>query len=170
VERLGIISGQTLGFLTLGLTSVYREGFETVLFLQNLQVSAGTGATLLGVAIGLGATLIVGTVTFALGRKLPYKRMLILTGILIGLVLAVMVGTTVNNLQGLGWIPSTATGFAIDPRLSQWLGLYATWESLGAQLAALLIVYGSYALARQLQSHRRRQAVAAVPAPAIAGE
>jgi high-affinity iron transporter len=164
VERLGFISGQTLGFVILGLTSVYREGFETVLFLQNLQVSAGTGATLLGVAIGMAATLIVGTVTFALGRKLPYRRMLILTGILIGLVLAVMVGTTINNLQGLGWIPTSPTGFAIDPRLSQWLGLYATWEGIGAQIAALLVVYGSYALARQIQHHRRRQAVAAAPA------
>lgn len=161
VERLGIISGQTLGFLILGLTSVYREGFETVLFLQNLQVSAGTGATLLGVAIGLAATLVVGTITFALGRKLPYKRMLILTGILIGLVLAVMVGTTVNNLQGLGWIPASATGFTVAPRLSQWIGLYATWEGIGAQLVALLVVYGSYALARQLQNHRRRRAVGA---------
>jgi high-affinity iron transporter len=75
-----------------------------------------------------------------------------------------MVGTTINNLQGLGWIPSSPTGFAIDPRLSQWLGLYATWEGIGAQIAALLVVYGSYALARQIQHRRRRQAVAAGPA------
>jgi high-affinity iron transporter len=34
VDRLGFISGQTLGFVLLGITSVYREGFETVLFLR----------------------------------------------------------------------------------------------------------------------------------------
>jgi high-affinity iron transporter len=163
IDRMGFISGQTLGFVILGLTSVYREGFETVLFLQNLQVSAGTGATLLGVAIGLGATLAVGLVTFALGRKLPYKRMLIVTGVLIGLVLAVMVGTTVNNLQGLGWLPTNSAGFAVDPHISQWLGFYPTWEGIAAQFLALLIVYGSYALARQIQFHRRRKAVAVAP-------
>lgn len=168
VEQLGFISGQTLGFLMLGLTSVYREGFETVLFLQNLQVSAGTGATLLGVAIGLGATLIVGVITFALGRKLPYKRMLIVTGILIGLVLAVMVGTTVNNLQGLGWVPSSQMGFTVDLRVSQWTGFYPTWEGMAAQLTALMVVYGSYAVARQMQLYRRRRAVAAAPVPAEA--
>jgi high-affinity iron transporter len=161
IDRLGFISGQTVGFVILGLTSVYREGFETVLFLQNLQVSAGTAATVLGVTIGLAATLAVGLITFALGRKLPHRRMLIATGILIGLVLAVIVGTTVNNLQGLGWLPTNNLGLLIDPRLSQWTGLYPTWEGITAQLAALLIVYGSYALARQLQ---RRRCTAATPA------
>jgi high-affinity iron transporter len=159
VDRLGFISGQTVGFLLLGLTSVYREGFETVLFLQNLQVSAGTGATVLGVGFGLAATTVVGVVTFALEQKLPYKKMLIATGVLIGLVLGIMVGTTIHNLQGLGWIPTSATSFQLDLAWGRWLGLYATWEGIAAQLAALAAVYGSYALARGLQKHRRRRAV-----------
>ncbi len=157
VDRLGFLSGELLGFGLLGLTSVYREGFETVLFLQNLQVSAGGGATALGILIGLGATFAVGFVTFKLERKLPYRKMLIATGILIGLVLGVMVGTTVHSLQGLGWVPSTPTGFTLQPWWGQWLGAYATWQGIGAQLAALLIVYGSYALARALQARRYRR-------------
>src|SRR5262245_45207551 len=90
LDRWGFLSGQLVGFTLLGLTSVYREGFETVLFLQNLQVSAGSDATALGVAIGLAGTLAVGFVTFKLERKLPYRKMLIATGVLIGLVLGVM--------------------------------------------------------------------------------
>ncbi len=157
-DRFGFVSGQLVGFALLGLTSVYREGFETVLFLQNLQVSAGSQATVLGIAIGLAGTLAVGFVTFKLERKLPYKKMLIATGVLIGLVLAVMVGTTVHSLQGLGWLPSTPTGFTLAPWWGQWLGAYATWQGIAAQLAALLAVYGSYAAARQLQGRRRRRA------------
>ncbi|HEX3910755.1 MAG TPA: FTR1 family protein [Solirubrobacteraceae bacterium] len=157
-DRFGFLSGQLVGFALLGLTSVYREGFETVLFLQNLQVSAGSQATALGIAIGLGGTLAVGFVTFKLERKLPYKKMLIATGVLIGLVLAVMVGTTVHSLQGLGWLPSTATGFDLELWWGQWLGVYATWEGIGAQLLALLVVYGSYALARGLQLRRYKRA------------
>jgi high-affinity iron transporter len=159
VDRIGFISGQTAGFLLLGLTSVYREGFETVLFLQNLQVSAGTGATILGVGFGLAATTVVGVVTFSLEQKLPYKKMLIATGVLIGLVLWIMVGTTVHNLQGLGWIPTSPTSFQLDLAWGRWLGIYANWQGIGAQLAALAVVYGSYALARGLQKHRRRRAV-----------
>jgi high-affinity iron transporter len=156
-DRFGFVSGQLVGFALLGLTSVYREGFETVLFLQNLQVSAGSQATVLGIAIGLAGTLVVGFITFKLERKLPYKKMLIATGVLIGLVLAVMVGTTVHSLQGLGWVPNTPTGFALRPWWGQWLGVYATWQGIGAQLTALLAVYGSYAAARQLQGRRRRR-------------
>jgi high-affinity iron transporter len=159
VDRLGFISGQMLGFVLLGVTSVYREGFETVLFLQNLQVSAGTGATILGVGFGLAATAIVGVTTFALERKLPYKKMLIATGILIGIVLAVMTGVTVQNLQGLGWIPTTPIGIDVSLTWGRWLGLYANWEGVGAQLAALFVVYGSYALARAMRLRRRHRAI-----------
>src|SRR3954466_9594284 len=46
-------AGATVGLVLLGFTSVYREGFEVVLFLQALQLKAGTAAVLEGVAIGL---------------------------------------------------------------------------------------------------------------------
>jgi high-affinity iron transporter len=158
-DRLGFISGQALGFVLLGLSSVYREGLETVLFLQAMQASAGTATTALGAGIGLGATLIVGGVTFKMQRKLPFKRMLILTGVLIALVLAVMVGTTMHNLQGIGWLASTPTSFHVPLSWSIWLGVYPTWEGIGAQLGALVFVLGSYFAAREIQVKRpQRQA------------
>lgn len=156
-DARGFISGQVLGLLLLGLSSVYREGLETVLFLQALQTSAGTGATALGAGIGLGATLIVGAITFKLQRKLPFKRMLILTGVLIALVLAVMVGTTVHTMQGIGWLPITTTSFAVPLNWSTWLGVYPTWEGIAAQLGALAFVLGSYFAARELQVNRPRR-------------
>lgn len=171
-DRLGFISGQVLGFVLLGLSSVYREGLETVLFLQALQTSAGTATTALGAGIGLAGTLIVGAITFKLQRKLPFKRMLIVTGVLIALVLAVMVGTTVHTMQGIGWIPTTPTSFAVSVTWSQWLGLFPTWEGIGAQLLALVFVFGSYLGAREIQvkrpQRRSRQAgrsIAAAPVP-----
>jgi high-affinity iron transporter len=170
LDRTGFISGQTAGFLLLGLTSVYREGFETVLFLQSLQTSAGTTATLLGTAIGLAATFAVAGVMFALQRKLPYKRMLIITGVLIGLVLAIMVGTTAHNLQGIGWIPATATGFTVPFWWNTWFGIFPTWQGIAAQAAALIFVFGSYALARELQTRRpQRRARQSAEAGATSG-
>ena len=41
-DRLHLRAGRSASCV-LGLTSVYREGFETVLFLQSLQLSAGHG-------------------------------------------------------------------------------------------------------------------------------
>ena len=45
-------------------------------------------------------TLGVAVATFALQRKLPYKRMLIVTGVMIGFVLVVMVGQTARTHAG----------------------------------------------------------------------
>jgi high-affinity iron transporter len=156
LDRSGFISGQLAGFVLLGLTSVYREGFETVLFLQSLQASAGTGTTMIGVAIGLAATLAVGAFTFLLQRKLPYRRMLILTGVLIALVLAVMSGITAHTMQGLGWLPIHDTPFRTPFWATTWLGLFPTWETLAVQAGALIFVLGSYFLARGLQATRHR--------------
>ena len=122
--RLSFISAQVVGLLLLGLTSVYREGFETVLFLQSLQLSAGTLAVLEGAGLGLALTFAVGAAIFILERKLPYKKMLIVTGIFIGFVLVVMVGQTARTMQGTGWLPITPArnrraelGFAVVRRL-----------------------------------------------------
>ena len=90
-----------------GFTSVYREGFEVVLFLQNLELQAGTGTVMEGVAIGLAATAVVGVLTFWLHHKLPYRKMLVLTGVLLAVVLVVMTGGTALTFQDLGWLPST---------------------------------------------------------------
>ena len=156
LDKTGIVSGQLAGFVLLGLTSVYREGFETVLFLQSLQVSAGTATTMLGVAIGLAGTLLVGAFTFLVQRKLPYKRMLIVTGLLIALVLAVMTGITAHTLQGIGWLPIHDTPIRTPFWATTWLGLFPTWETLAAQAGSLVFVIGSYALARSLQTQRHR--------------
>src|SRR6059058_3914166 len=108
----------TIGLVALGFTSVFREGFEVVLFLQSLQLKAGSGVVMEGVAIGLAATAVVGLITFWLHHKLPYRRMLVLTGVLVGVVLVVMIGGTALSFQELGWLPRHETPFT----LPTWLG------------------------------------------------
>jgi high-affinity iron transporter len=62
-----------LGLVLLGFISVYREGFEVVLFLQNLRVTYGSAQVLQGVAIGLALTAAVGWVTFVRQERLPLQ-------------------------------------------------------------------------------------------------
>src|SRR5579872_5731687 len=64
-----------LGLAILGFSSVYREGFEVVLFLQNLRIKAGSLTVLEGVGIGFAFTLAAGAVTFSAQHRLPYRRM-----------------------------------------------------------------------------------------------
>jgi high-affinity iron transporter len=168
LEKRGFVSAQAIGLFVLGLTSVYREGFETVLFLQSLQLSAGTATVLEGAGLGLAMTFAVGAVTFYFQRKLPYKKMLIVTGVFIGFVLVVMVGQTVRTMQGTGWIPITPLEIDLPYWPGLWLGVYPTIETIGAQLAAAVFVIGSYFLAQEMKvkGPRRKRARAATDEPA----
>src|SRR3954453_12922133 len=145
----------TIGLVALGFTAVYREGFEVVLFLQNLQLQNGTGTVLEGVAIGLACTAVVGVLTFWLHHKLPYRRMLILTGALVAVVLMVMIGGTALSFMDLGWIPSHPTPFSVPTWMGTWFEIYPYWETIGAQLIAGSLVVGSYVLAEHVKVRRR---------------
>lgn len=152
----GFLGGQLVGLVLLGFASVYREGFEVVLFLQNLQLQAGTNAVFEGVAIGLAGTAAVGIVTFALAQKLPYRRLLVTTGVMLGVVLVVMVGGSARTLQDLGWIPTTPLGVSFPDWLARWFEVVPTWETLTAQVLAATLVFGSYLAARHVKVTRPR--------------
>jgi high-affinity iron transporter len=160
VGAAGAAAGTITGLYLLGFTSVFREGFETVLFLQSLQLSSGTGIVLGGVTLGLLATAVVGYATFALERKLPYKRLLIVTGMLIALVLIVLVGNTVRTLQGVGWLPITPLDIEFPLWMGTWLGIFPTVESLVAQVGAFVFVVGSYFAAEWVRKRNVRRAAA----------
>jgi high-affinity iron transporter len=167
LSRAGL--GASFGLVALGFTSVFREGFEVVLFLQNLQLQDGSGTVLEGVALGLAATAIVGVLTFWLHAKLPYKRMLILTGVLVGVVLVVMIGGTALSFVELGWLPRHNTPFTVPEWLGAWFEVYSVWETIAAQVFAAAFVIGSYYAAEYVKvkrPQRRGQTVTAKRATA----
>jgi high-affinity iron transporter len=165
VTRGGIVVAPAIGLAALGFSSVYREGFETVLFLQALTLEAGAITVLEGVMVGLLATLAVGAATLVLERKLPHRKMLVATGLLITGVLVVLVGGTVQTMQVVGWVPVTPVeGLQLPYWTGMWLGVYPTWEGITAQVAAAAFVIGSYVLAERLRRRRRAEVVRRVEA------
>ncbi len=165
MQMAGAAGATVLGLYLLGFSSVFREGFEIVLFLQALSLNATTGVVLAGVTLGVALTAAVGVLTFALERRLPYKRMLVVTGVLIALVLMVLVGNTVRTLQGVGWMPITPLDIELPLWAGTWLGVFPTVETLGAQVAALAFVVGSYFLAELISKRRRRPGRVVVAEP-----
>ncbi|MBC8161721.1 MAG: FTR1 family protein [Roseiflexaceae bacterium] len=154
-----------LGLALLGFSSIYREGFETVLFMQALVLESTTAVVLGGVAVGLLATLAIGIVVFFVQAKLPHKKMLIVTGIMICAVLVQMVGKTVHVTQVIGWLPTHPIRWLADLLpywTGMWFGLYATWEGLLMQFASAAFVIGSYVLAER-QKHKKIETAVAQP-------
>jgi high-affinity iron transporter len=146
------------GLALLGFTSVYRECFEIVIFLQNLRQIYGAGVVLEGVVIGLLFTGAVGVLTFALHQRLPYRRLLIITGVMLLFVLLVQVGEEVNEMQLAGWIGTTEIHWLTIPGwMGTWLSLFNNWETFIGQGLALVLVVGSYVLAQYLRVWRPRR-------------
>lgn len=154
------------GLALLGFASLYREGFEIVLFLQTYNLKLGSAITLTGAAIGLVLVGIVAMLTFLLEKKLPYRKMLEMTGILLGVVLLVMVGEQAQEMQLAHWIPTSTIPW-LEPHIPSWMGgwfsVFPTVETLGGQALAAVLVIGSFFVARKLRGGRG-MAPSALPA------
>jgi high-affinity iron transporter len=147
------------GMVLLGFASLYREGFEVVLFLQTYYLQMGWKIVLFGALFGLFFTGIVAVLTFVAHKRLPYRKMLIVTGIMLGFVLLVMVGEQAFEMQQAGWIRTTQINWLAD-KIPAWAGVwfsvFPTVQTLVAQAIAVVLVVGSYFAARY-QSARLRE-------------
>jgi high-affinity iron transporter len=140
------------GMGLLGFSSMYREGVEVVLFLQSYRLRLGNEPVYLGVLIGSALSGVVAVLTFIAHRKLPYRKMLVFTGVLLGLVLFVMVGEQAQEMQLAHWLPTNHVTW-LAGRIPGWMGLwfsiFPTVETLTAQVLALVLVLGSYFFAER---------------------
>lgn len=139
-----------LGFGLLGFTSLYREGFEVVLFLQSFRLKLGNGPIFYGVLLGLLFSSLVAILTFVAHRRLPYRKMLVLTGVLLGCVLLVMVGEQAQEMQMAHWLPTTTIHWLVHfvpGWMGLWFSVFPTVETLVAQGLALFLVVGCYVVA-----------------------
>ena len=142
------------GLILLGFTSLYREGFEVVLFLQGYYLRLGGNVVLKGTLLGLVLSAMVAVLTFVLQQRLPYRKMLITTGVLLGVVLLVMVGEQAQEMQLAHWISRTEVPWLVNLTpawMGMWFAFFPTYETLIAQTLAAIVVVGSYFAARRVR-------------------
>ncbi len=150
INRPASRTGLWWGLGLLGFTTLYREGFEVVLFLQSYRLRLGGEVVLAGTVLGLILTGVVAVLNFWAHRRLPYRKMLVLTGLLLGVVLLVMVGEEAQEMQLAHWLPTTpieSLGSLIPGWMELWFAVFPTVETISAQLIAGILVVGSYLLA-----------------------
>ena len=129
---------ENLALIGVGFMTIFREGFETTLFMQSLILEAGMKPVVIGVAIGSALIGALGFAVFQIGARLPYRKMLVVTGFLVIFVLFTFMGSTVRLFQTVGWLPvHPVPGLELPVWMGVWLGLYPTWEGL-------LIPFGSF--------------------------
>jgi high-affinity iron transporter len=132
-----------LALLGVGFLTVYREGFEMALFLQSLLLEGSRFAVIIGSAVAVVFLVLIGALTFRFGVKLPYRKLMVLTGALVVSIMVTFIGSTVRLFQTVNWMPIHPVYSVHLPNWTGlWLGLYPSWEGLLIPPLALVYVGG----------------------------
>jgi high-affinity iron transporter len=149
-HRVGtaLADGTLWAMAVVSFLAVYREMFETVLFYQALWVQAGDagrGAFLGGAAAAVVALGAAGWAIFRFSVRLPLGPFFAAMSILMCVLAVVLAGKGVAALQEAGVIGANL----VDAPALPWLGVFPTWQTLGAQALVLAIVLAGLMLARR---------------------
>jgi high-affinity iron transporter len=138
-------TGSIMVFVMLSFFTVYREGFETVLFYQAMLSFAKymEWYVIAGLVLGLAVIVSTAIVVRKLGKRLPLRALFALTmGIGAYMSIAFM-GNAIREFQEVGYISTTpliGTVPRLDINLATMTGIHPTLETIVAQIA-LLAVY-----------------------------
>ena len=131
-ETENISKGNTFTLSAVAFISVYREGFETVLFYKALFLYAGksTGGIIPGFFAGCVVLAGVFYLVNYLGLRIPIKWFFGFTSVLLYYMAFTFLGRGIHELQMGEQFSMTAAKFL--PNIS-WLGMYPTWETFIGQ-------------------------------------
>lgn len=158
-------TGSLMVFVMLSFFTVYREGFETVLFYQAIFSFAKymEWYVIAGLISGLVVIIGVALVVRRIGKKLPLRALFGLTMGIGAYMSIAFIGNAVREFQELGYI-STTPLIGIVPRfdinLATMTGIHPTLESVIAQMI-LLSVYAVGSLYILVIQPRRQKSIEA---------
>ena len=129
-----------LGLAFLSFLVVFREAFESVLFLSALNMEVGEShgfAFGSGIVIAFAAIGILAVLLLRYSRKLPIPLLFKYSAIVISFLAVMLAGKGIHALQEAGMV--SITTLPVDIRISL-IGLYPSWETLSGQLITLALV------------------------------
>ena len=156
-------TGSVMVFAMLSFFTVYREGFETVLFYQAMFSFAENMEIFVLLGLVLGLTVIISIVFMIrkLGKKLPLRVLFGLTMAIGAYMSIAFIGNAVREFQEVDYIPTTHL-FGIIPRLeinlATMTGIHPTLETTIAQII-LISIYSAGALYILVIQPRRKKLI-----------
>ncbi|MDH5527404.1 MAG: FTR1 family protein [Nitrospirota bacterium] len=105
------VASRGIGVFVLVFLTVFREGFETVLFLWGIAISGGGGnpaAMLTGGVLGLASAVGIAWALFAGGRRIPMTLFFNATMVLLVLLAAGMLSGAAGLWVAVDWLPALA--------------------------------------------------------------
>ena len=136
-----VTTGNIFALGLVAFLSVYREGFETVLFYKALYLYAGevSDGILPGFLIGCLFLVVIFYLIKKIGIRIPIKWFFGFTSALLYFMAFTFMGKGLHELQMGEALSLTPANFA--PEIS-WLGMYPTWETFIGQSLLLIAFVG----------------------------
>ncbi|HZJ49211.1 MAG TPA: iron uptake transporter permease EfeU [Acidimicrobiia bacterium] len=101
-----IASGGTFGLAAVAFIAVLREGLESALFMISVAVGIDAqGVQFLGGLLGLIGAVGIGYLVYRGGRRIDLRQFFRITGILIVIVAAGLIGKAIHEFQEAGFLP-----------------------------------------------------------------
>jgi high-affinity iron transporter len=150
VERAAHSFAPAAALALTAFAAVMREGAEVIVFFQALLAGADQGserqAVVGGIVLACSGLAALAIVLQRTAARLPIGRFFSITSTLLGALAVVFVGQGVASLQEAGILHATL--ITQVPTIKM-LGLFPTVQSLGAQLALVLIVLAASLIQRR---------------------
>ncbi|MEA2154532.1 MAG: high-affinity iron transporter [Solirubrobacteraceae bacterium] len=167
-----VSAGSAVSLVLIGFTSVYREGFESVLFYQALNTfGQGLGIWIAaGAAAGAAVLAVLATLIFKYGRKLPIKVFLTTAVCFVMATSVAFLGNAISALQVADVLSFTRLDSwpHLPIFLAQATGYSPTQETVIAQALLAAVYIGGAIWVFGIRPLRQRSATPAKPAKAAA--
>jgi len=137
-----VTTGSAFTLSMVAFLSVYREGFETVLFYKALYLYAGdtTAGILPGFIVGCIVLAVIYFLINQLGMRIPVKWFFVITSVFLYYMAFMFMGKGLHELQMGGVLSLTGADFV--PEIP-WLGMYPTWETFIGQMIMVVAYAGA---------------------------
>lgn len=136
----GAIDNKNLWALgSISFISVFREAFETVLFIRALWFQTNTdgkNAISLGLIAALALIFGFSYITLRYSKKLPVRELFKVSSILTSVLAFILAGKAVHSMQEAGILNSTMLPWNIR---FDTIGLFPTWQTISAQVLTFMM-------------------------------
>ena len=151
-----VTTGSAFTLSMVAFLSVYREGFETVLFYKALYLYAGdtTAGIIPGFVAGCAVLAVVYFLINQLGMRIPVKWFFVVTSVFLYYMAFMFMGKGIHQLQMGGALGVTGADFV--PEIP-WLGMYPTWETFIGQMILVIAYAGALIYTFGIKQERAAQ-------------
>lgn len=133
-----IDNGKMFGLAFISFIVVFREAFESIIFLSSLQLQVNTDSkngVWLGALAAIFIVIIVAYLLLKFSTRIPFKKLFQYSSISILILAIFLAGKGIHAFQESGWISVTNVPFNF---YSSVLGIYPTMETYMTQFIILL--------------------------------